>query len=56
MGVNDIHFLKLKLKLYLIEEQYEKAETMKKWIVELGGDPAVDFDEVEKARQQKKGT
>jgi protein-arginine kinase activator protein McsA len=38
----DIKFLKIKLKLYLYEEKYEKAATMKDWIIELGGDPEVE--------------
>lgn len=38
----DIRLLKLKLKIYLIEEEYEKAEVMRKWIVELEGDPTIE--------------
>lgn len=37
----DINYLRLKLKLYIHEEQYEKAEVMRRWIVELGGDPEI---------------
>jgi hypothetical protein len=37
----DIEYLKLKLKLYLLEENYEKAEVIKKWIIELGGNPEI---------------
>jgi len=37
----DIRILKIKLKLYLLEENYEKAEVMKNWIIDLGGDPEV---------------
>ncbi len=38
----DIRILKLKLKLYLLQEDYEKAEVMKNWIIDLGGDPEVE--------------
>lgn len=38
----DIRILKIKLKLYLLEENYEKAEVMKNWIIDLGGDPEVE--------------
>jgi hypothetical protein len=39
MGKNDIEYLKVKMYIYVIKEEYEKAEQMKKWIIELGGDP-----------------
>lgn len=38
----DITYLRLKLMIYLYEEEYEKAEVMKKWIVELGGNPEIE--------------
>lgn len=38
----DIEYLKLKLKLYLLGEDYEKAEVIKKWIIELGGNPEIE--------------
>lgn len=38
----DIRYLKLKLMLYLCEENYERAEVMRKWIVELGGNPEIE--------------
>jgi len=41
MGKADIEYLKLKMKLYVKEEQYEKAAKIKKWIIELGGDPDI---------------
>jgi hypothetical protein len=41
-STGDISFLKMKLLQYVIEEKYEKAEVIKKWIIELGGDPCLD--------------
>lgn len=38
----DITYLRLKLMIYLYEEEYEKAEVMKRWIVELGGNPEIE--------------
>ena len=38
----DIAYLRLKLMIYLHEEEYEKAEVMKKWIIELGGNPEIE--------------
>jgi hypothetical protein len=38
----DITYLRLKLMVYLYEEEYEKAEVMKKWIIELGGNPEIE--------------
>lgn len=38
----DIEYLKTKLTLYLHEEEYEKAEVMRKWIVDLEGDPTIE--------------
>lgn len=37
--MGDIEYLKLKMEYYVLKEEYEKAEKLKKWIVELGGDP-----------------
>lgn len=37
----DIEFLKLKIKLYILKEEYEKAAELKKWVIDLGGDPEV---------------
>lgn len=43
----DIRYLKLKLVLYLYEERYERAEVMKQWIIELGGNPEIeDIDKI----------
>jgi hypothetical protein len=39
MSKMDIEYLKLKMFSYVENEQYEKAEVMKKWILDLGGDP-----------------
>ena len=53
----DIEYLKLKLKLYLLEENYEKAEVIKKWIIDLGGNPEIEnVDEilVEKNKKNEK--
>jgi len=38
----DITYLRLKLMIYLYEEEYEKAEVIKKWIIELGGNPEIE--------------
>jgi protein-arginine kinase activator protein McsA len=38
----DIEDLKTKLTLYLHEEEYEKAEVMRKWIIDLEGDPSIE--------------
>ena len=34
-STGDISFLKMKLLQYVIEENYEKAEVIKRWIIEL---------------------
>lgn len=52
----DIEYLKLKLKLYLLEENYEKAEVIKKWIIELGGNPEIEnLDEILVEKNKKNG-
>lgn len=52
----DIEYLKLKLKLYLLEENYEKAEVIKKWIIELGGNPEIEnVDEILVGKNKKNG-
>ncbi len=38
----DIEFLKLKIKLYILNEEYEKAAELKKWVIEMGGDPEIE--------------
>jgi hypothetical protein len=48
MGKYDIIYLKLRLQLYLLNEQYEKAEVIKKWITDLGGDPSLDDEQLKK--------
>jgi protein-arginine kinase activator protein McsA len=35
MGQNDIKYLKLKLQQHILNEEYEKAATIKKWIEDL---------------------
>ena len=52
----DINFLKIKLKLYLLEENYEKAEIIKQWIIELGGNPEIEnLEEILVAKNKKHG-
>ena len=52
----DIEYLKLKLKLYLIEENYEKAEVIKKWIIELGGNQEIkNLNEILVGKNKKNG-
>lgn len=38
----DIEFLKLKMKVHILNEHYEKAAMLKKWIIEMGGDPNIE--------------
>jgi protein-arginine kinase activator protein McsA len=42
MSDKDIDFLKLKIKLYIVNEEYEKAAELKKWIIEMGGNPKIE--------------
>ena len=42
MSDKDVDFLKLKIKFYIVNEEYEKAAELKKWIIEMGGDPEID--------------
>jgi protein-arginine kinase activator protein McsA len=42
MSDKDIEFLKLKIKLHIVNEEYEKAAELKKWIIDLGGDPEIE--------------
>jgi len=42
MGQADIEYLKIRMRLYILEEEYEKAAELKKWIIDLGGDPELD--------------
>lgn len=42
MSDKDIEFLKLKIKLHIVNEEYEKAGELKKWIIDLGGDPEIE--------------
>ena len=41
MYENDINFLKKRLYEYLEKEKYERAEVLKNWIIDLGGDPKI---------------
>lgn len=41
MGKGDIEYLKIRLRYHILHEEYEKAEKIKKWIIELGGDPTI---------------
>ena len=34
------------MRLYILEEEYEKAAELKRWIIDLGGDPELDDIEV----------
>lgn len=52
----DIEWLKIKLKIYLHEEKYEKAEVIKQWIIELGGNPEIkNIDELLVEKNKKNG-
>ena len=42
MGQADIEYLKVRMRLYILEEEYEKAAELKNWIIDLGGDPELD--------------
>jgi hypothetical protein len=42
MGQADIEYLKLRMRLYILEEEYEKAAELKRWIIDLGGDPELE--------------
>jgi hypothetical protein len=42
MSDRDIEFLKLKIKLYIVNEEYEKAAELKQWIIEMGGNPEIE--------------
>ena len=42
MSDKDIEFLKLKIKLYIVNEEYEKAAELKQWIIEMGGNPEIE--------------
>lgn len=42
MAQEDIEYLKLKMQQRIINEQYESAEKIKQWIIELGGDPELE--------------
>lgn len=46
MGQADIEYLKVRMRLYILEEEYEKAAELKRWIIDLGGDPELDDIEV----------
>jgi hypothetical protein len=42
MSDKDVDFLKLKIKFYIVNEEYEKAAELKKWIIEMGGNPKIE--------------
>ena len=54
MEHTDIKFLKTKMQLRIIEEEYERAAKMKKWIIELGGDPTLQNDNTQNTAKQKR--
>ena len=54
MGQADIEYLKVRMRLYILEEEYEKAAELKKWIIDLGGDPELDDIEMVLEKINKK--
>jgi hypothetical protein len=50
MGQADIEYLKVRMRLYILEEEYEKAAELKRWIIDLGGDP--ELDDIEKVLEK----
>ncbi len=54
MSDKDIEFLKLKIKLHIVNEEYEKAAELKKWIIDLGGDPEIENVDVLIEERDKK--
>ncbi len=54
MSDKDIEFLKLKIKLHIVNEEYEKAGELKKWIIDLGGDPEIENVDVLIEERNKK--
>lgn len=40
---SDIIFLKRRLVFLIKTEKYELANRIKNWIIELGGDPTIEF-------------
>jgi protein-arginine kinase activator protein McsA len=52
----DIKYLKLKMQLYIVSEEYEKAAELKQWIIELGGNPEIEnIKEILKNKERKHG-
>lgn len=37
MAQQDIEYLKVKIQKHILNEEYELAEKLKQWIIELGG-------------------
>ena len=54
MGQADIEYLKVRMRLYILEEEYEKAAELKRWIIDLGGDPELDDIEMVLEKINKK--
>tara|TARA_Y100000389_G_C17457626_1_gene519271 strand:- start:2936 stop:3115 length:180 start_codon:yes stop_codon:yes gene_type:complete len=50
MGQADIEYLKVRMRLYILEEEYEKAAELKRWIIDLGGNP--ELDDIEKVLEE----
>lgn len=50
MGQADIEYLKVRMRLYILEEEYEKAAELKRWIIDLGGNP--ELDDIEKVLEK----
>lgn len=42
MAQQDIEYLKLKMQQHILNEEYESAEKLKQWIIELGGNPELE--------------
>lgn len=52
----DIKYLKLKMQLYIVSEEYEKAAELKQWIIELGGNPEIEnIKDILKDKERKHG-
>ena len=50
MGQADIEYLKVRMRLYILEEEYEKVAELKRWIIDLGGNP--ELDDIEKVLEE----
>jgi hypothetical protein len=55
MGQQDIKYLKLKMQQYILNEEYESAERLKQWIIELGGNPELEPQKEPKKSKNDRG-